>query len=267
MLMRIVHAEPNGAVYVAQLVTGDANHIHSGAQSDIFDVFLDESQSTGIPARKGPNLPDIHAQIFLTCLETSSNSTRHQLNEPVEPLAKLNSHNTSPSKQAMVILSTNLTPRDLSTAISKPRQKIEDVEYFITKANNLTYKCRIAIEDDRDFCLASLSSLECSIRSQLIQVSQALINFTNVCIPLETCMDVLKIVEGVAAWDKLSIYEHLADMVSTSLIIMQDSEQYVEHLLELIKNFSTLVKSAFGDDPQFLTARDKAFKTSVFKLD
>ncbi|KAL9917468.1 Fanconi anemia complementation group I [Glossina fuscipes fuscipes] len=75
------------------------------------------------------------------------------------------------------------------------RKQIEDVEYFITKANNLTYKCRIADEDDRDFCLAALSSLERSICSQLIHVSQTLINFTNVCIPLGTSMDgLLKVV-------------------------------------------------------------------------
>uniref|UniRef100_A0A1B0GC07 Cullin-5 n=1 Tax=Glossina morsitans morsitans TaxID=37546 RepID=A0A1B0GC07_GLOMM len=58
----------------------------------------------------------------------------------------------------------------------------------------------------------------------------------------------------------------LADMVSASQIITQDSEKYVEHLLKLVKKFSTLVKSAFSDDPRFLTARDKAFTTSVFKL-
>uniref|UniRef100_A0A1A9ZCX7 Fanconi anemia group I protein n=1 Tax=Glossina pallidipes TaxID=7398 RepID=A0A1A9ZCX7_GLOPL len=75
------------------------------------------------------------------------------------------------------------------------RKQIEDVEYFITKANSLTYKCRIAVEDDRDFCLGALSSLERSICSQLIHVSQTLINFTNVCIPLGTCMDgLLKVV-------------------------------------------------------------------------
>ncbi|XP_073844788.1 cullin-5-like [Musca autumnalis] len=64
----------------------------------------------------------------------------------------------------------------------------------------------------------------------------------------------------------------LADMLSASEIITQDSEKYVERLLELFKKFSALVKNAFNDDPRFLTARDKAFKTvvndtSVFKLE
>lgn len=63
----------------------------------------------------------------------------------------------------------------------------------------------------------------------------------------------------------------LADMLSASDVITQDSEKYVERLLELFNKFSSLVKYAFKDDPRFLTARDKAFKTvvndtSVFKV-
>jgi cullin-5 len=64
----------------------------------------------------------------------------------------------------------------------------------------------------------------------------------------------------------------LADMIAAADIITQDSEKYVERLLELFRRFSTLVKEAFNDDPRFLTARDKAFKTvvndtKVFKLE
>lgn len=64
----------------------------------------------------------------------------------------------------------------------------------------------------------------------------------------------------------------LADMVSSADIITQDSEKYVERLLELFRRFSKLVLDAFNDDPRFLTARDKAFKTvvndtTVFKLE
>lgn len=55
----------------------------------------------------------------------------------------------------------------------------------------------------------------------------------------------------------------LADMLSAADVITQDSEKYVERLLELFRRFSTLVKEAFNDDPRFLTARDKAFKTVV----
>ncbi|XP_008484198.1 cullin-5 [Diaphorina citri] len=64
----------------------------------------------------------------------------------------------------------------------------------------------------------------------------------------------------------------LADMIASADIITQDSEKYVERLLELFNQFSKLVKDAFKDDPRFLTARDKAYKnvvndTTVFKLE
>lgn len=64
----------------------------------------------------------------------------------------------------------------------------------------------------------------------------------------------------------------LADMKFAADVITQDSEKYVERLLDLFKRFSTLVEEAFLDDPRFLTARDKAYKTvvndtSVFKLE
>lgn len=64
----------------------------------------------------------------------------------------------------------------------------------------------------------------------------------------------------------------LADMLCSADVITQDSEKYVERLLELFRRFSKLVQDAFNNDPRFLTARDKAFKTvvndtTVFKLE
>lgn len=64
----------------------------------------------------------------------------------------------------------------------------------------------------------------------------------------------------------------LADMIAAADIITQDSEKYVERLLDLFRKFSSLVHDAFSDDPRFLTARDKAFKavvndTTVFRLE
>lgn len=68
------------------------------------------------------------------------------------------------------------------------------------------------------------------------------------------------------------VHAGLADMVAAADVITQDSEKYVERLLELFRRFSTLVEEAFNDDPRFLTARDKAFKTvvndtAVFRLE
>jgi cullin-5 len=67
-------------------------------------------------------------------------------------------------------------------------------------------------------------------------------------------------------------YENNIFQIASAEIITQDSEKYVERLLSLFTRFSKLVKDSFNDDPRFLTARDKAFKTvvndtSVFKLE
>ncbi|CAG7666144.1 unnamed protein product [Allacma fusca] len=64
----------------------------------------------------------------------------------------------------------------------------------------------------------------------------------------------------------------LEDMKINALTITQDSEKYIERLLELFRRFSLLVKTAFLDDPRFLTSRDKAYKiivndTCIFKLE
>lgn len=53
------------------------------------------------------------------------------------------------------------------------------------------------------------------------------------------------------------VTQGLADMMASAEIITQDSEKYVEQLLELFSRFSLLAKEAFSDDPRFLTARDK----------
>ncbi|XP_067627011.1 Fanconi anemia group I protein homolog isoform X2 [Eurosta solidaginis] len=71
------------------------------------------------------------------------------------------------------------------------RKQIEYIDYFIIKANNLNFKYRIVTEDERDVCLSQLRSMERSICSQLVHVSNALINLTNICIPLGASMDQL----------------------------------------------------------------------------
>lgn len=85
-----------------------------------------------------------------------------------------------------------------------------------------------------------------------------------------------RVPEGVGPMLK-DLEEHissagLADMMAAVDVITQDSEKYVERLLELFRRFSTLVKEAFDDDPRFLTARDKAYKlvvndATVFRLE
>ncbi|XP_037947703.1 Fanconi anemia group I protein [Teleopsis dalmanni] len=71
------------------------------------------------------------------------------------------------------------------------RKQIENVDYFILKANNSSYKIRIIPEEDRDVNLAALRKLERSICSQLMHISQTLLKLTNITIPLGVCMDTL----------------------------------------------------------------------------
>lgn len=93
-------------------------------------------------------------------------------------------------------------------------------------------------------------------------------------------LDRVPVIEGVDVGigpmlknlEKHIVETGLDDMKAAADVITQDSEKYVERLLELFRRFSTLVKDAFNDDPRFLTARDKAFQqvvndTTVFKLE
>lgn len=85
-----------------------------------------------------------------------------------------------------------------------------------------------------------------------------------------------KVPEGVGPMLR-NLEEHivsagLADMMAAVDVITQDSEKYVDRLLDLFRRFSILVKEAFDDDPRFLTARDKAYKlvvndATVFRLE
>ena len=59
------------------------------------------------------------------------------------------------------------------------------------------------------------------------------------------------------------VSQGLADMMSSAEIITQDSEKYIEQLLELFTRFSRLVTEAFSDDPRFMTSRDKVSPFSL----
>jgi cullin-5 len=78
-----------------------------------------------------------------------------------------------------------------------------------------------------------------------------------------------------AMHDKLFDYirrEGLEQMMNNAEAVTADCDKYVEQLLNMHSKFSTLIKEAFNNDPNFLTVRDKAFReivnsTEVFKLD
>lgn len=120
--------------------------------------------------------------------------------------------------------------------------------------------------------------------SNFVSKNCLIINPTIIEVAVSSAIDELKLMfklmdrvaEGVTPMlsdlEQHIVSSGLADMFASADIVTQDSEKYVEHLLDLFTRFSTLVTDAFGDDPRFLTVRDKAFKrvvndTQVFKLD
>ncbi|ALC42831.1 FANCI, partial [Drosophila busckii] len=69
------------------------------------------------------------------------------------------------------------------------QKQMEDVDYFIVKANNLSYKCNVVPEADRVYWRGNLDALVRSICTQMILISRTLLELTNVCIPLGSHMD------------------------------------------------------------------------------
>ncbi|XP_053963260.1 Fanconi anemia group I protein homolog [Anastrepha ludens] len=112
------------------------------------------------------------------------------------------------------------------------RKQIDDVAYFILKANNLNFKYRIVTEDERDMCLSQLRSMERSICSQLVHISNALIHLANVCIPLGTTMDQLLklLIQHYICLKNLT--KHFLICVGSSQVCMQSTK--FEYLLRSV---------------------------------
>ncbi|XP_050324049.1 Fanconi anemia group I protein isoform X1 [Bactrocera neohumeralis] len=112
------------------------------------------------------------------------------------------------------------------------RKQIDDVEHFILKANNLNFKCRIVTDDERDMSLTQLRSMERSICSQLLHISNALKNLVNACIPLGSSMDhLLKLLMQHYICLK-SLTKHFLSRVEVSQVCMQSTK--FEFLLRAI---------------------------------
>nr|NP_610429.2 fanconi anemia complementation group I [Drosophila melanogaster]A1Z7L1.2 RecName: Full=Fanconi anemia group I protein homolog; Short=Protein FACI [Drosophila melanogaster]AAF59016.2 fanconi anemia complementation group I [Drosophila melanogaster] len=69
------------------------------------------------------------------------------------------------------------------------QKQLNDVDYFVTKANNLNYKCQVVPEIDQIYWRGNLDSMDRSICTQIIHISRTLLVLTNVCIPLGSLMD------------------------------------------------------------------------------
>ncbi|KAH8284890.1 hypothetical protein KR054_002362 [Drosophila jambulina] len=69
------------------------------------------------------------------------------------------------------------------------QKQLTDVDYFVTKANNLNYKCQIVPETDQIYWRGNLDSMDRSICTQIIHISRTLLWLTHLCIPLGSSMD------------------------------------------------------------------------------
>uniref|UniRef100_A0A0A1WLN6 Fanconi anemia group I protein homolog n=1 Tax=Zeugodacus cucurbitae TaxID=28588 RepID=A0A0A1WLN6_ZEUCU len=112
------------------------------------------------------------------------------------------------------------------------RKQIDEVEHFILKVNNINFKYRIVTEDERDICLSQLRSMERSICSQLLHISNALKNLVNACIPLGSLTDqLLKLLIQHYICLK-NITKHFLSCVESSHVCMQTTK--FEYLLRAI---------------------------------
>ncbi|XP_026842269.1 Fanconi anemia group I protein homolog [Drosophila persimilis] len=69
------------------------------------------------------------------------------------------------------------------------QKQLLNVEYFVVKANNLSYKCQLVPESDQSYWRGNLDVMERSICTQIIHITRTLLALTNVCIPLGSSMD------------------------------------------------------------------------------
>ncbi|XP_017044461.1 Fanconi anemia group I protein homolog [Drosophila ficusphila] len=69
------------------------------------------------------------------------------------------------------------------------QKQLTDVDYFVTKANNLNFKCQVVPEIDQIYWRGNLDAMDRSICTQIIHISRTLLVLTNVCIPLGSLMD------------------------------------------------------------------------------
>lgn len=71
------------------------------------------------------------------------------------------------------------------------KKQIDDVEYFISKARCFLTRVKITSESDQEQCIQWLKTIERSICSALIHISNVILHLTNTCLPLGICMDTL----------------------------------------------------------------------------
>lgn len=160
-------------------------------------------------------------------------------------------------------LSTNGVYTYMKYADSKLREEEARAQRYLEAGSNAVIQCcvKVLVGDALPVLLAECAPLIKAAETERLQLMFRLLELVP-----DGVQPMLRELESHI------ISAGLADMVAVADVITQDSEKYVERLLDLFRKFSKLVHEAFSDDPRFLTARDKAFKTlvndtTVFRLE
>lgn len=160
----------------------------------------------------------------------------------------------------------------LSYLYSVLRKQIEEVEYFISKANNLHFKLKVIGEDEFEMCLASLKSKERSICSQLIHISNTLLHLSNVSVPLGTCMDSLLRILILMYSCLKNLAKHFLSRSSTAKLSIHGTK--FDHLLKVVgkplpNNIYALITyieaNIFENQPKGKLLNPQAEKAKILK--
>lgn len=177
-------------VYLLEALELFYDHINYGERAtiDSYTWLLDFCQTYEL---KNPEMGLLHRMLFTQRQKTHSgpffDAVARQLGKV---LGWQNDDNVSEqSDLGLKSLNMSTTATCLQYLYAAVQKQLEDVEYFVIKANNLSYKCNIVPESDRVYWRGNLDALEGSICAQLILITRTLLEITNVCIPLGNHMD------------------------------------------------------------------------------
>ncbi|XP_068145106.1 LOW QUALITY PROTEIN: Fanconi anemia group I protein homolog [Drosophila tropicalis] len=135
----------------------------------------------------------VHRLLFTQRQKTHSGSffdgIARQLGQVLGYLNDKDQSNMDSSELSLKSLSTITAGSCLQHLYSAVHKQLEDVDYFIMKANNLNYKCQLVSDSDQVYWRGNLDALDRSICTQIIYISRTLMALTNVCIPMGSMMD------------------------------------------------------------------------------
>ncbi|KAH8298499.1 hypothetical protein KR044_007977, partial [Drosophila immigrans] len=177
-------------VYLIEALEALYDHIGYGERAtiDSYTWLLEFCQSWEL---RNPEMGIVHRVLFAQRQKTHSgpffDAIARQLGQV---LGNQNDDNVNrESDLGLKTLDMSTTASCLQYMYAVVQKQLEDVDYFINKANNLKYKCNIVPETDRVYYRGNLEALEGSICTQLILITRTLLELTNVCIPLGSHMD------------------------------------------------------------------------------